>query len=416
MAVRVDLNISLDGFATTTDGTPETPFGQDWLRLVAAYVATRTMRERVLHDEDRSGNHRRRRPLRAGVLRRGRRRDHGRRHVRASHLPGRSGLAAGGGATSRRSACPVFVLTHTRTPDARDGGRHDVPVPRPRRPRRPSTLALEAADGKDVRIGGGATVVRDFLKAGLVDRLHVAIAPILLGRGIRLWDDLRGLEAGYARDVGDRRERHRSTSRSAASAKTGGATVGRFVYWMNVSVDLKIEAAPGENGGGDWMRITESLHREFNARAKALTLGVEGRVIHEIMEDYWPAARTDESMPDFMREYAEIWTASPKVLVSRTRTSADHNTTIFGGDDAIERLARAPRGNGRRHRRRRGERRHPTAAGRAARRADALHPPGDPRPGEAALRRRRAAGRARPDRARHLRGRGDPPPLRGTWG
>jgi dihydrofolate reductase len=40
-------------------------------------------------------------------------------------------------------------------------------------------------------------MVRDYLKAGLVDRLHVAIAPILLGRGIRLWDELRGLEAGY---------------------------------------------------------------------------------------------------------------------------------------------------------------------------------------------------------------------------
>jgi dihydrofolate reductase len=57
--------------------------------------------------------------------------------------------------------------------------------------------ALEAADGGDVRVGGGPTVVRDFLRAGLVDRLHVAIAPILLGHGIRLWDDLRGLESGY---------------------------------------------------------------------------------------------------------------------------------------------------------------------------------------------------------------------------
>lgn len=53
------------------------------------------------------------------------------------------------------------------------------------------------ANGKDVRIGGGVTVVREFLKAGLVDRLHVAIAPILLGRGIRPRDDLRDLEAGY---------------------------------------------------------------------------------------------------------------------------------------------------------------------------------------------------------------------------
>ena len=52
--------------------------------------------------------------------------------------------------------------------------------------------------GEDVRIGGGPTVVREYLKAGLVDQLHVAIVPILLGRGIRLWDGLRGLESGYA--------------------------------------------------------------------------------------------------------------------------------------------------------------------------------------------------------------------------
>lgn len=42
--------------------------------------------------------------------------------------------------------------------------------------------AEKAASGKDVRIGGGPTVVRDYLKAVLVDRLHVAIAPILLGQ------------------------------------------------------------------------------------------------------------------------------------------------------------------------------------------------------------------------------------------
>ena len=39
--------------------------------------------------------------------------------------------------------------------------------------------------------------MREFLKAGLVDQLHVAIAPILLGRGISLWSDLRGFEDGY---------------------------------------------------------------------------------------------------------------------------------------------------------------------------------------------------------------------------
>ena len=55
MAVRVDLNISLDGFATTTDQTPEDPFGPDWARLVEAYVATRTFRARVLHETPAKG-------------------------------------------------------------------------------------------------------------------------------------------------------------------------------------------------------------------------------------------------------------------------------------------------------------------------------------------------------------------------
>ena len=45
----------------------------------------------------------------------------------------------------------------------------------------------------DVRIGGGPTIVRDFLAAGLVDYMHAAVVPILLGRGVRLWDGLEGL-------------------------------------------------------------------------------------------------------------------------------------------------------------------------------------------------------------------------------
>ncbi|GAA3297017.1 hypothetical protein GCM10020218_081440 [Dactylosporangium vinaceum] len=51
-------------------------------------------------------------------------------------------------------------------------------------------------------------------------------------------------------------------------------------------------------------------------------LMVQGRVVYETMEEYWPRARGDESLPDVMREYGEIWTAVPKVLVSRSRGSA----------------------------------------------------------------------------------------------
>jgi dihydrofolate reductase len=57
--------------------------------------------------------------------------------------------------------------------------------------------ARRAADGQDVRIGGGVSIIRDFLAARLVDHMHVVVVPILLGRGVRLWDGLEGLEKGY---------------------------------------------------------------------------------------------------------------------------------------------------------------------------------------------------------------------------
>ena len=57
--------------------------------------------------------------------------------------------------------------------------------------------AQEAADGQDVRIGGGPSSLRAYLAAGLVDYLHVAVTPIVLGRGVRLWDGLEALEDGY---------------------------------------------------------------------------------------------------------------------------------------------------------------------------------------------------------------------------
>jgi dihydrofolate reductase len=54
--------------------------------------------------------------------------------------------------------------------------------------------AKEAAGGLDVRIGGGPSTIRQFLAADLIDHMHVAIAPIVLGRGERLWDGLEELE------------------------------------------------------------------------------------------------------------------------------------------------------------------------------------------------------------------------------
>jgi dihydrofolate reductase len=196
MTVRVDLNISLDGFATTTDQTPENPMGDDWSRLVDAYVATRTFRERVLHDDSGEGT--------TGVDDRYAQAyfaDVGAEIMGAGmfglhHFPDDPDWRGWWG-DEPPFRCPVFVLTHTAPRPSLEmaGGTtfHFLSAG----PQEALERALTVAGGKDIRVGGGATVVRDFLKAGLVDQLHVAIAPILLGRGIRLWDDLRGLESGY---------------------------------------------------------------------------------------------------------------------------------------------------------------------------------------------------------------------------
>ena len=62
-------------------------------------------------------------------------------------------------------------------------------------------LARQAAGDRDVRIGGGPTTVRDFLAADLIDALHVVQIPVLLGRGVRLWDGLEGIEERFDVEV-----------------------------------------------------------------------------------------------------------------------------------------------------------------------------------------------------------------------
>jgi dihydrofolate reductase len=54
--------------------------------------------------------------------------------------------------------------------------------------------ARQAAGGRDIRIGGGPSTIREFLAAGLIDHLHIVVVPIVLGRGERLWDGLEALE------------------------------------------------------------------------------------------------------------------------------------------------------------------------------------------------------------------------------
>jgi dihydrofolate reductase len=57
--------------------------------------------------------------------------------------------------------------------------------------------AYAAADGQDVRLAGGASAIQQYLRAGLVDEMHLAYAPVLLGSGERLFDDLADSPSGY---------------------------------------------------------------------------------------------------------------------------------------------------------------------------------------------------------------------------
>jgi dihydrofolate reductase len=81
---------------------------------------------------------------------------------------------------------PVFVLTHHQRPSITlsDTAFHFVDG-------YPATIlreAKEAAQGRDVRLGGGVTTIRQFLDANLVDTMHVAVSPLKLGTGLRLWE------------------------------------------------------------------------------------------------------------------------------------------------------------------------------------------------------------------------------------
>jgi riboflavin biosynthesis pyrimidine reductase len=58
--------------------------------------------------------------------------------------------------------------------------------------------ARKAVGDLDIRLGGGPTTINEFLQADLVDYLHIVLVPIVLGRGVRLWDGLDGLHERYA--------------------------------------------------------------------------------------------------------------------------------------------------------------------------------------------------------------------------
>lgn len=196
--VRVhNFTISLDGFGTGEGLSLEAPFGHAGQRLHQWMFATRFGHQEIL-GQDGGG---------AGV-------DDA---MAQRHGPGIGAEIMGAGkfgppgwqddpdwrgwwGDNPPFHTPTFVLTHTpRESLPMDGGTvfHFIDAS----PTEALDAARSAAGLLDVRIGGGPTVVREFLAARLIDHLHVVQVPVLLGRGVRLWDGLEGLEEDYDIEV-----------------------------------------------------------------------------------------------------------------------------------------------------------------------------------------------------------------------
>ena len=193
--VRVhNFSISLDGFATGEGQSLEAPFGHAGARLVEWAFGTRTFQTMFGNDgegsdgidQDFAG------AWNVGV---------------GAEIMGRNKFGPQRGPWTDEEwkgwwgddppfHTPTFVLTHhPRRSIEMEGGTtfHFIDAT----PAEALDLAREAAGGLDVRIGGGSSTVRSFLAADLVDYLHVAVVPIVLGRGVRLWDGLEAFEKRF---------------------------------------------------------------------------------------------------------------------------------------------------------------------------------------------------------------------------
>jgi dihydrofolate reductase len=193
--VRVhNFAVSLDGFATGEGQSMESPFGHAEGRLLEWFTGTRVFH--AMHEKDGGSTgidnalaNQWGQNIGAEIM--------GRNKFGPQRGPWEDHEWQGWWGPDPVFHTPVFVLTHHARPTLKmEGGTtfHFIDAT----PEEALRQAREAANGLDVRIGGGPSVVREFLAADLVDHLHIALVPILLGRGERLWDaGLEGLESRF---------------------------------------------------------------------------------------------------------------------------------------------------------------------------------------------------------------------------
>jgi dihydrofolate reductase len=192
--VRVhNFSISIDGFATGEGQSLDTPFGHAGQRLHEWFSRTRTFRQMLGEPGGSTGVD----DAVAGTWDVGIGAEiMGRNKFGPQRGPWENEDWNGWWGPNPPFHTPVFVLTHHPRPSVEmEGGTtfHFIDAT----PQEALRQAREAAGGLDVRIGGGPTTIREFLAEDLVDHLHIAVVPIVLGRGERLWDGLEGLEERF---------------------------------------------------------------------------------------------------------------------------------------------------------------------------------------------------------------------------
>jgi dihydrofolate reductase len=188
-----NLAVSLDGFGTGEGQSLETPFGHAGGRLMTWFFPTRTFQRMTGGDGGTTGVDddfaaAAWTGIGAEIM--------GRHKFAPADGPWPDPEWQGWWGDEPPFHTPVIVLTHHPRPDLVLGD--TTFLFRDTSPEEALAEATELAGGLDVRLGGGPSTVREFLDADLVDHLHLVVSPIVLGRGVRIWDGQEGLEERFA--------------------------------------------------------------------------------------------------------------------------------------------------------------------------------------------------------------------------
>ncbi|MDX6492364.1 MAG: hypothetical protein QOH02_299 [Gaiellaceae bacterium] len=191
MAVTLDITMSLDGFIAAPNASLENPLGEGGMRLHEWAFAAQSWREQHGQEGGEANED-------SAIIEEG-------TEATGAVIMGRKMFSGGAGPWEDDPNAdgwwgddppfhvPVFVLTHhAREPKAMEGGTTFNFV----------TDGIESAleqaravaGEKNVAIAGGANVVQQFLKAGLLDEMQIHVAPVLLGGGVRLFEDHVGAQ------------------------------------------------------------------------------------------------------------------------------------------------------------------------------------------------------------------------------